>query len=258
MLPLVDAHVHLLAGLDDGPRTKIQAREMCRAASADGIRLAAALAHQNDHWPDVTPERIRTAAKELAADLLQADVDLEIVPSAEVMVHADLVESFKRGKLLTVGDRGQFVLLEMPHDLYVDIRDLVVALSALGIRAILAHPERTPALLHEPGIIENLIELGCLIQVSARSVTQPANTRDERAMKDWLRRGVVHLLGSDGHSLHQRPPRISTAVDRIRRWAGLSAADRIGSINGQLVLRGVSFKPPSPVPPSRRWWALIR
>jgi protein-tyrosine phosphatase len=88
-------------------------------------------------------------------------------------------------------------------------------------------------------------------------VTQPASARDERAIKDWVKRGVVHLLGSDGHSLHQRPPKISTAVDRIRRWAGPSAADRIGSINGQLVLRGVSFKPSSPAPSSRRWWALI-
>ncbi len=256
MLPPVDAHVHLLAGLDDGPRTKAQALEMCRAASADGTRLAAALAHQNDHWPEVTPDRIRAAARELAADLLRFEVDLEIVPCAEVMLRADLIESFQHGELLTVGDRGTFMLLEMPHDLYIDIRDLSAALSRIGIRVILAHPERTPELLHEPGTVEELIELGCLIQVSARSVTEAASARDERAMKDWVRRGVVHLLGSDGHSLHQRPPKISAAIERIRRWAGPSAADRIGSAIGQSVLRGVSVRPRRPEPATRRWWAL--
>ena len=59
MLPLVDLHCHLLAGLDDGPRTLEAALEMCAIASADGVRLMAATAHQNPRWRDVTPERIR-------------------------------------------------------------------------------------------------------------------------------------------------------------------------------------------------------
>ena len=35
MIPLVDMHCHLLAGLDDGPRTQEDALEMCRIAYAD-------------------------------------------------------------------------------------------------------------------------------------------------------------------------------------------------------------------------------
>lgn len=59
MIPLIDMHCHLLAGLDDGPPTDEEALEMCRLACAEGTHMAAATAHQNDHWPDVTPERIR-------------------------------------------------------------------------------------------------------------------------------------------------------------------------------------------------------
>ncbi len=65
MIPLIDIHCHLLAGLDDGPATQEEALAMCRLAYAEGTRMAAATAHQNDHWPDVTPERIR-----LACDIL--------------------------------------------------------------------------------------------------------------------------------------------------------------------------------------------
>jgi protein-tyrosine phosphatase len=56
MIPLVDIHCHLLAGLDDGPRTPEDALEMCRIAYADGIRIIAAGAHQNDHYPENTPD----------------------------------------------------------------------------------------------------------------------------------------------------------------------------------------------------------
>ena len=67
MLPLVDMHCHLLAGLDDGPRTADDALEMCRIAHAEGTRMVAALAHQNERWNGVTPDIIRGAAQQLAA-----------------------------------------------------------------------------------------------------------------------------------------------------------------------------------------------
>src|SRR6476661_1215220 len=113
MVPLTDIHVHLLAGLDDGPRSEDDAVAMCRLSHAEGVRLSVALAHQNDSWPGVTPDRIRAAAAGLAA-------------------------------------RGTYLLIELPHQLYLDLRPLVRGLVAAGVRPILAHPERTPELLYDP------------------------------------------------------------------------------------------------------------
>ena len=61
MVPLVDMHCHLLAGLDDGPRTWDDALGMCRIAHEEGTQMAAALAHQNERWKSVTPGLIREA-----------------------------------------------------------------------------------------------------------------------------------------------------------------------------------------------------
>ena len=41
MIPLADTHVHLLAGLDDGPPTPDVALAMCRAAPTLGVTLRA-------------------------------------------------------------------------------------------------------------------------------------------------------------------------------------------------------------------------
>ncbi|MFL5338837.1 MAG: tyrosine-protein phosphatase [Gemmataceae bacterium] len=256
MLPLADMHVHLLAGLDDGPRTRGDAVAMCQAAHAEGVRLAAALAHQNESWPAVTPAVIRAAAKQLTHDLAAAGVDLRVFPTAEVMVRPGLEDEWRAGTLMSVADRGELLLLEMPHQLFVDLRQTVAGLRRLGVRTILAHPERTPELLHEPGAVERLIGLGCLVQVSATSVTEPPSAQDERALRDWVRRGVVHLLGSDGHSANRRPPRLAAAVETIARWAGPAAADRIGWAVGLAVLHGLPLRVPPPQPPGRRWWAL--
>jgi protein-tyrosine phosphatase len=255
MIPLVDMHCHLLAGVDDGPRTEEEALEMCRLAFSEGIRLSAALAHQNEQWSTVTPQLIRDCVRQLAQALHAHDIALSVFPCAEVMARPDLEDAWQRGELLSVADRGSYLLVEMPHDLFVDLRQIARNLRRFGVRLILAHPERTPELLHDPGRIEELIQAGCLVQVSSGSVTEPATSQDARALKKWFRRGVVHLMGSDGHSPRRRRPRMAEAYDQVARWAGFGMADRVFSTNAAAVVHGLPLQVPPPEPPTRRWLA---
>ncbi len=257
MMPMVDLHCHLLAGMDDGPRDDGDALAMCRLAYAEGIRMAAATAHQNESWPLVTPDRIRQATDRLSDMLREADIPLTVHPSAEVMLHPEIEASWAEGALLSVADRKQFLLLEMPHGLFIDPTPFVQALAEQGIRPLLAHPERHPEFLHDPGRIEALIAAGCLVQVSSGSLTRPASKEDLTALKDWLRRGVVHVLGSDGHSPRSRQPRMQEAYRLIRDLIGEQGADRVCSINGMSVLRGLPIRVQPPRPrPVRRFWCL--
>ncbi len=256
-MPLVDMHCHLLAGLDDGPRTDADALQMCRIAYEDGTRIIAAGAHQNDRYPKNTPERIREAVSKLTDLLRDQAIQLMVFPCSEVMAHPEMVNAWQQGALLSVADRREYLLVEMPHNLVVDLRHTARMFRDLGVRMILAHPERCEELLHDAGRIEELIELGCLVQVSAKSIVEPSSGRDERAIKDWLKRGVVHVLGSDGHSPRRRQPRMGAAYDRIVSWAGVSVADRVGSTNGMAITQGIPLN--VPVPKARRngwFWGL--
>jgi protein-tyrosine phosphatase len=256
MLPLVDIHCHLLAGLDDGPKTMADAVAMCALARSEGVGLMAATAHQNEDWPAVTPERIRTATAELRGALAAAGVGVEVFPCAEVMAAPDTAAGWREGKLLSVGDRGKYVLLEMPRGLFVDLGPLVRALRQAGVRVILAHPERERDLLHVPGLIEELVAVGCLVQVSSASVASPRKAEDARALRHWFRRGLVHLMGSDGHSVKRRPPLMAAAYERIVEWAGGAAAERVCRTHGMAVLQGLPLRVPAPKPRARRWWWL--
>jgi protein-tyrosine phosphatase len=250
--PLADLHCHLLAGLDDGPRTLDDAAEMCRTAAAEGVGYTVALAHQSERWP-VTPDQIRASAAELAARLAADGVPVEVYPGAEVMAAPNLVDGIADGRLMTVGGHGKHVLVEMPHRLFVDLRPAVRDLRRRGVRVVLAHPERHPEFLHDPGVIDEYIRLGCLVQVSSGSVTDPADPADGRALREWFRRGCVHLLGSDGHSPRRRKPLLAAAARLVREWAGPANAERICGANGLRVLRGepVAVEPPTAL---RRWW----
>jgi protein-tyrosine phosphatase len=255
MIPLVDMHCHLLAGLDDGPSTDEDALTMCQLAYDDGIRLSAALAHQNERWAAVKPDLIRERVRQLADQLRAADIPLAVFPCAEVMVQPATVDAWRRGELLSVADRKTYLLVELPHGLAVDLTEVITGLGESGARPILAHPERHPEFLHEPDRIERLIDAGCLVQVSSGSVTDPPDRREARALRDWFRRGVVHLLGSDGHSPRRRRPHLAAAYLQICDWAGEDTADRVCSTNGTAVVHGLPLR--LPPPQARRAWSLF-
>jgi protein-tyrosine phosphatase len=255
MIPLVDIHCHLLAGLDDGPKTQADALAMCRIAYEDGTRWICGGAHQNDHYPLVTPDVIRTAAAELKSLLKQEQLALAVVPCAEIMAHIDMEEAWQRGELLSMADRKQYLLVEMPDGLFVDLRATVASFAEQKVRVILAHPERQSEILHGNQVIEELIALGALVQVSAESVTRPKSSTDARKLRQWFRRGIVHAMGSDGHSPTRRPPLMGDAYKEVCRWAGVSIADRIFSTNGMGIMQGWPLKFSKPEQPRKAWFS---
>jgi len=257
MTPLADTHVHLLAGLDDGPPTEEVAVAMCRMLVAEGARHATALAHQNESWPDNTPDRMRAAAAALAAALADKKVPLTVYPTAEVMLSPSVLDDWAAGKLLSVADRGQWLLVEMPHGMFVDVLPIAAALRPRGVRLIVAHAERYPELLHDPALATKWIAAGCLIQVTARAVAEPWDAEMERGIRAWARGGFVHLLGSDGHGIDRRQPLMSAGYRRLERLAGRDAAERIGGHWGVAVLQGLPVNVPPPGPPPRSWFTRL-
>jgi len=257
MTPLADTHVHLLAGRDDGPQTVEEAVAMCRMLVAEGARHATALAHQNEHYPDNTADQLRPIAAKLAATLTERHIPLAVYPTGEVMLAPTTVEDWQAGRLLSVGDRGRWLLIEMPHGTFVDLLPVVEELRPLGVRAIVAHAERYPELLNDPELTAKWIAAGCLIQVTARALAEPWDVEMELALKNWVTGGFVHLMGSDGHGIDRRRPELAAGYAQLVGWAGRTAAERIASLWGVAVLQGLPVKVPAPKPPSRSWFTRL-
>lgn len=254
MMPLADVHIHLLAGLDDGPRTEYEALAMCRMLVAEGAGAAAATAHQNEHYPENTPQRIRAATARLAELLVEKEIPLSVVPTGEIVLSEDLAERWRAGKLLSIGDTGKYLLVEMPYTHFLDFRPAAEALKPLGVRIVVAHAERYEPLLHDPELAVQWIEAGLLMQVTGEALADPPGD-DGPAMKLWAQRGMFHLLGSDGHRFDRRKPELRAGLARLKKWIGASAAERIAGLWGAAVLQGLPVNPPPPKPPPKRWFA---
>lgn len=227
---------------------------MARCLVQEGVAHAAALAHQNPQYPDNTADRLRAAAAELAVELHQRDVPLTVYPAGEVMLTPDLLADWQAGRLLSVGDHRRYLLVEMPHGLFLDVLPLVQALRAHGLRLVVAHAERYPDLLDDATLAADWVAAGCLLQVTALTLAEPPDAWTERRLKQWAVRGLVHVLGSDGHGLDRRRPLLASGFCRLARWVGRAQAERIASTWGTALLRGEPVVVPPPRGPARSWF----
>jgi protein-tyrosine phosphatase len=257
MTPLADTHVHLLAGLDDGPSTPDVALAMCRMLVAEGARHATALAHQHAAYPENTADHLRHAASLLAAELAEKAVPLSVYPTGEVMLSPTTFEDWQSGKLLSVGDHNRLLLVEMPHGAFVDVLPLAESFRPFGIRLIIAHAERYGELLDDLELTAKWIAAGCLIQVTARALAEPWEAGMEKSLKRWVQGGFVHLIGSDGHGIDRRRPVLAGGFGRLAGWVGRATAERIAGLWGVAVLQGLPVNVPPPQPPPRSWFTRL-
>ena len=116
------------------------------------------------------------------------------------------------------------MLLELPHDVYVPLQRLLAELAAAGLVGILSHPERNLGILNRPSIPRRLVEQGCLLQVTAGSLTGAFGSEVQKFTESLVEQGLVHFVSTDAHGTKNRPPLLRPAFERVAELAGKDAA----------------------------------
>jgi hypothetical protein len=73
-------------------------------------------------------------------------IGLRVLPGADVRIEDGMVEKLSDGDVLTLADRGRHVLLELPHELFFPMDDVLARLRRANLVGILSHPERNQGL----------------------------------------------------------------------------------------------------------------
>ena len=218
---MVDLHCHLLPGIDDGPETLEDALGMARAAYEAGIHYAIVTPHLHLGRYENGLESIRAATAAFTWKLQQAQIPLEIAYGAEVRISPELASLVECGQVPFIGelDRRQVVLVEFPHGhIPVGSDKMAEWLLMRDIIPMIAHPERNKDVMRKLDKIVPFVELGCLLQVTAGSITGRFGPRALVCANELLERGWVHVIASDAHNLSTRRPDLES---------GRAAAERI-------------------------------
>ena len=241
---MIDLHAHILPGIDDGPRTIEDALEMARLAVADGITTMVATPHlfrrKAVEFAEINhPERIRQAVVQFNERLAEEQIELTVLPGCEVPLFIDIIKFFDDRKIVTINDTERYICLEMPDTVIPPATDnIIFELNSRGITPIITHPERNLVFYEMPDKLRRFVSLGCLAQITARSLIRGFGWGIARFTRKLLRDGLIHLMATDAHNITKRPPVMGDALKKLSKMMGERRALDMVETLPERIIRG--------------------
>lgn len=239
---VVDIHCHCLPGLDDGPTSVAQSLQLCAACVADGAHTVIATPHQLGRYErSCSAGEVRQAVAKLRSVLAGEGIPLRVLPGADLRLDDRLVELISTDRVMTLGDGGKYLLLELPHDVPIDPLGLFQELRERGITAILSHPERHEYLSSRLDWVLRWVNEGVALQITAGSLLGQFGPKAERAGWSLLGQAWATVVASDAHDCIARPPLLGAAMREIGRRLGPDVGEMVCIENPRRIVDGCSL-----------------
>lgn len=250
---MIDLHCHLLAGIDDGPALMEESLEMCRMAASDGIETIVATPHfyhdVDRRGPEVVPAMIET----LQAALRKEKIVVEILPGADVLIYPDLTANLSQNKHLTINGKGRYVLLEFPHaSVPANWEAYLKGMVFAGVVPVITHPERNGWFVRHPEAFYKAVNTGALIQITAMSILGEFGDEAQETSLFLLKHNLAHVIATDAHSVHHRPPVLSEAVKAASSVVGEDNIRPLVTTIPAAIIEGKPVRLPVPLDGSGR------
>jgi len=213
----VDIHVHILPGIDDGPKDMRTSISLAQSYERAGISKIFATPHfiPGTAW-SADKETVVRLVSGLQEILDGQDINLNISPGMEIAYHRKMVERIFSGELLALGNSNIFLIEPPFYGLADDLYDSLMYLLENNIKVIIAHPERAEKYIKKPALIDNLVSAGAQVQVNSGSLLGNFGAASKQIALSFWQSRQIHYIGSDAHNCNNRTPITSEDWDLIR------------------------------------------
>lgn len=206
--PIIDAHCHVLPGVDDGARNMEESMRLLELAYRQGITSVIATPHDRGDRDFLKCEELRERLQETVRKTL---ADFCIYPGSENYYHEELPVRLEGKRASTLAE-SPCVLVEFhPAVSYGTMFRGLRRLTGTGYVPVLAHMERY-ACLRKEEYLKELLESGCRLQMNFESLQGSRFSAEVRWCRKQVLAGRIFLMGTDMHRLDFRPPDIKQAL----------------------------------------------
>ena len=162
-------------------------------------------------------EQYDEAFEDLREAVIDAGIDISLHKGCEVLCAAeymdDIIYGLDEGIFATLGGT-KYVLTELYRDTKPsEALKIIKAFQEHGYHPIIAHMERNFNITGP--MVGTLIQCGALIQVNAYSFADETDDCLKQYARELLKNRYVHFIGSDGHRIDYRAPKVDAGVKYI-------------------------------------------
>jgi protein-tyrosine phosphatase len=231
----IDVHSHLLPGVDDGCADVAESIECGRMLVAAGYSHAFCTPHIWPNLPHNNPAMIVQRTEELQKHYDETGVNLRLLPGGELNLRPEMV-SWTREQIPTFAMKGKHCFFDLWADkLPAFFWPVVDHLQELGLKVIVAHPERLRAVQEDLSLIEQFLERGLLLQGNLQCFSDAIEAPTRRSVEKLLLERRYFLLGTDTHRPDTLPMRLN-GLTRAIDLAGEEYVDQLTMSNPQVLI----------------------
>ena len=199
---MIDLHSHILPGIDDGSSNIENSVELVRELAAGGVTEVFATPHYMD---ETIYDSSRFKNLRLVADLqrrLDAEgIAVKIHLGNEIYVNRDILDFVESGEVSTMGD-SKYLLVELPMSGdFPGYADIFLELLRAGYKVILAHPERYVSFQKDFSLLDELFDMGVLLQCNIGSFVDQYGKAARKLAVKLAKSKMIFGVGTDIHHL---------------------------------------------------------
>ena len=229
---MIDFHSHILPNIDDGSKNMEETIELLEEAQKAGFTKIISTSHYMEQYYETT-EKDRL---ELINKIQQQDQGMEIFLGSEIYITDELVELLKEKKASPINN-SKYVLFELPLKVKeIGAKEAVYRLIENDYIPIIAHPERYSYVQQDINYIEELTQMGALLQANYGSIIGMYGSKAEKTVKKLLKNNSIQFLGSDVHRPGQVYEKMPKIIKKLKKIIPEDKLEELTILNPQKVL----------------------
>jgi protein-tyrosine phosphatase len=223
-----------LYGVDDGAKTRKESIQMLKEAKKQNVEAMILTPHYRKGMFKHPNETIEEHFRDLKA--AAEEIGIEIYLGTEFHVHSSAVEYLHKGRCRTLADT-EYVLVEYGYDTeFTYIKSTVQALLLNGYIPVIAHAERYGCLREQWEYIEELRDIGAMIQINADAILGIDGFMTKTIVKKLLKKQLVDFVASDSHGMAARTNNLGRCREYLYKKYDSSYVDKILEKNARTII----------------------
>ena len=215
MRKFIDAHCHIIPGVDDGANNTEETASMLKIAYDEGIRCIVATPHHHPKRGMSDLNLLRKQIKIAREEALKIDKNFKIYLGMEVLFSHDIPDKIKSNAICGINNKHIMLVEFSPWDKFHYIQNGVKLVQSQGMDVIVAHCERYRCLVDNMEYVEHLVNMGAKIQINSGSIGKKSGRRIGKFTYNLMENDYVFCVGTDAHNTDTRAPHIKEAADFV-------------------------------------------
>ena len=244
-MKLIDIHTHLIPNVDDGADSIEETLKLAQTAVDEGIKHTVLTPHHNKYWVTNEKEKVLRLTKKVENVIDEAGIPLSVSPGQEIRMNEEFLEDLFNDNYLSIDENDKYYLVEFSWQTFPSFaKDYLQQMLDADIIPVIAHPERQQPFIENPNILRDLINMGCLSQITATSIVGGYTEEIRQTAYQMMRENLIHVIASDAHDTVVRPYNLNQALKILKLEFGTEYADYLIQ-NAERIFKGekvITFK----------------